>query len=123
MRLRRLAGWIAGLALAAVVLVGAAFGVARYLTRDTVTVPDYQPSAERGALLAAAAGCVTCHTAEDADAVPLAGGRALETPFGTFYGPNITPDPAHGIGGWTDADFLAALGHGVAPDGSDYYPA
>jgi mono/diheme cytochrome c family protein len=55
--------------------------------------------------------------------VPLAGGHALETPFGVFYTPNITPDPATGIGGWSDDDFVNALWHGVAPDGSDYFPA
>jgi mono/diheme cytochrome c family protein len=42
--------------------------------------------------------------------------------MGTFYGPNITPDPGHGVGRWTEADFLRALGEGVAPDGSPYYP-
>ncbi|MBX6323879.1 MAG: cytochrome c, partial [Rhodospirillaceae bacterium] len=56
------------------------------------------------------------------DGTPLAGGRALKTPFGTFYGPNITPDPVHGIGGWTDAQFIAALRWGEAPDGSNLYP-
>lgn len=124
MRLRRLAGWLVALAAVGLILLGAAFGAARWLTRDTVPVPEgYQPSAERGALLAAVGGCANCHTAEGADAEPLAGGRALETPFGTFYGPNITPHPEQGIGGWTEAEFLAALSHGVAPDGSDYYPA
>src|SRR5262249_46927965 len=46
----------------------------------------------------------------------------LKTPFGTFYGPNITPDPTYGIGRWSDADFLRALHDGVAPDGSNLYP-
>jgi len=122
MRIRRLVGWLAGLALLGVLLLAAAFGAARWLTRDAVEVPDYAASAERGALIFAAAGCAGCHTAEGPDAEPLAGGRALETPFGTFYGPNITPDPEHGIGAWTDEDFLVALGQGVAPDGGDYYP-
>ena len=44
-------------------------------------------------------GCVGCHTEDEGqDAVPYAGGRALKTPFGTFYGPNITPHPEAGIG-------------------------
>ncbi|MEZ5668095.1 MAG: cytochrome c [Alphaproteobacteria bacterium] len=122
MKARRTVRWLLGLAVAGVVALAAAFAVARWLTRDAVTVPDYQPSAERGALVLAAAGCTGCHTAEGADAKPLAGGRALDTPFGTFYGPNITPDPVHGIGAWSDEDFLRALGQGVAPDGSDLYP-
>lgn len=77
---------------------------------------------ERGRYLIHAGGCITCHTADEADAIPLAGGRALETPFGTFYAPNLTPDPQTGLAGWTDADFARALREGRAPDGSLYYP-
>lgn len=77
----------------------------------------------RGEYVFNAAGCLGCHTNEDGGGPPLAGGRPLETPFGTFYTPNITPDPEHGIGRWTEADFVRALSEGVAPDGSSYYPA
>lgn len=77
---------------------------------------------KRGAYLFNAAGCVSCHTDFKNGGPPLAGGRALKTPFGTFYGPNITPDVEHGIGGWSDADFVRALRQGVAPDGSSYFP-
>ena len=77
----------------------------------------------RGAYIFHAAGCYGCHTDVKGKGVPLAGGRALETPFGTFFGPNITPDPVHGIGGWTQEDFARALREGVAPDGRSYYPA
>ena len=93
---------------------------ARLITRSDVVVPDHQASAERGAYIFAAAGCKGCHTAKDGET--LAGGRALETPFGEFYGPNITADPEHGIGTWSDADFIRALSQGVSPDGRDYYP-
>jgi len=78
---------------------------------------------EKGEYLLHAAGCISCHTADEDDAVPLAGGRALETPFGTFYSPNITPDRQTGIGDWTDEDFLNALWDGVSPSGQHYYPA
>jgi mono/diheme cytochrome c family protein len=77
---------------------------------------------ERGRYLVAAGGCISCHTADRPDATPLAGGRRLETPFGVFYGPNLTPDPETGTGGWSDRDFSQALRHGRAPDGSPYYP-
>ena len=77
---------------------------------------------ERGRYLVQAGGCLTCHTADRPEAIPLAGGRALPTPFGIFYPPNLTPDPVTGLGGWTDADFGRALREGVAPDGSNYYP-
>lgn len=82
-----------------------------------------QGNAKNGQYIAAAAGCVGCHTEAKAGAVPFAGGRALETPFGTFYGPNITPDRQTGIGDWTDADFKRALRHGERRDGSHYFPA
>jgi mono/diheme cytochrome c family protein len=76
----------------------------------------------RGAYLAAAADCAACHTDGAHGGQPFAGGRALATPFGTFYSPNITPDPETGIGGWSEAQFLRALHEGVRPDGSNYFP-
>lgn len=79
-------------------------------------------SAGRGAYIFRAAGCRSRHTDVRNKNPALAGGRALKTPFGAFYCPNISPDPAHGIGGWSDADFIRALREGVAPDGSHYFP-
>ena len=79
-------------------------------------------SAARGAYLATAAGCADCHTDAKNGGRPYAGGRALTTPFGTFYAPNITPDVDTGIGQWNDAQFLDALREGVSPDGSNYFP-
>ncbi|UEM23229.1 cytochrome c [Skermanella mucosa] len=76
---------------------------------------------KRGEYIFNAAGCLGCHT-ESKEAPRLAGGRALKTPFGTFYGPNITPDPDTGIGGWTDEDFIRALREGRSPDGTAYFP-
>lgn len=78
---------------------------------------------ERGAYVFRAAGCYGCHTDEKGGGAPLAGGRALKTPFGTFYSPNITPHPEHGIGAWSDEAFYDALRHGVTPAGDPYYPA
>lgn len=82
-----------------------------------------QGDATRGEYLSKAAGCLGCHTEERKDATPYAGGRALKTPFGTFYGPNITPDKKAGIGGWTFADFVRALREGEEPDGAHFFPA
>ena len=90
--------------------------VATFASADEIAV-------SRGEYLVFAGGCIECHTDEGKQAVPLAGGRPLETPFGTFYSPNITPDPTTGIGQWTDADFLSAFWEGVNPDGDHYYPA
>ncbi len=79
---------------------------------------------ERGAYLVAAGGCTACHTVDDGGEEDyMAGGRALESPFGTFYTPNITPDRETGIGNFTDEDFIRAFREGVAPDDSHYYPA
>lgn len=82
-----------------------------------------QGDATRGKYLAAAAGCLGCHTEDRKDAVPFAGGRALKTPFGTFYGPNITPHPQAGIGRWSEPDFIRAMRLGDRPDGANYFPA
>jgi mono/diheme cytochrome c family protein len=78
---------------------------------------------KRGAYVFAAGGCFACHTDLQKEEPPLAGGPDLRTPFGIFRAPNITPDPVHGIGRWSDADFLRALRDGIAPDGRPYYPA
>jgi mono/diheme cytochrome c family protein len=76
---------------------------------------------ERGEYVFRLAGCKGCHTEAGSDR-ELAGGHRFDTPFGTFISPNITPDRQYGIGGWSLEDFTRALRHGVAPDGSDYYP-
>lgn len=82
-----------------------------------------QGDATRGQYVAKAGGCLACHTEEKKDAVPFAGGRALKTPFGTFYGPNITPSTDAGIGKWSEADFIRAMRMGERPDGAHYFPA
>src|SRR5450759_4227478 len=79
------------------------------LLGTTLMSASAQGDAKRGQYLANAGGCVACHTEDRKDAVPFAGGRALKTPFGTFYGPNITPHPQTGIGRWTEIDFIRAL--------------
>ncbi|MBT4464576.1 MAG: cytochrome c [Rhodospirillaceae bacterium] len=79
--------------------------------------------AGRGHAVFDAAGCLGCHTDKKNKGAPLAVGRALKTPFGTFFSPNITPDMKTGIGKWSDDDFVRALRHGVSPKGSNYFPA
>ncbi|MEX2644168.1 MAG: c-type cytochrome [Acetobacterales bacterium] len=77
----------------------------------------------RGEYVFHAAGCESCHTDRKGGGASLAGGRALETPFGTFYAPNITPHPEYGIGRWTVEDLIAALHRGVSPGGAHFFPA
>jgi mono/diheme cytochrome c family protein len=88
---------------------------------QTSDQPAGDDPVKRGEYVFNAAGCLGCHT-ESKDAPRLAGGRALKTPFGTFYSPNITPDSDSGIGGWTQVDFNRAMRDGKAPDGSSYFP-
>lgn len=101
-----------------------------------LTAPDPLPAdhlagltgdAAAGERVFIAAGCGSCHTAPDAEAgqgLPiLAGGQRFETDFGTFVAPNISTDPNHGIGGWSDMDLANAVQRGVSPGGAHYYPA
>ncbi len=78
---------------------------------------------KRGEYLIRAAGCVACHTDIKNNGGYLAGGPPIETQFGTFYAPNITPDSEHGIGGWSLGDFYLSLTAGVSPLGEHYFPA
>ena len=75
----------------------------------------------RGAYLARAGDCVACHTSRGGP--EYAGGRALDTPFGRLYGPNLTPDIETGIGRWSADDFWNALHNGKSVDGRLLYPA
>jgi len=74
----------------------------------------------KGAQLSAIGNCQVCHTAERGKS--FAGGRPLETPFGTMYGTNITPDPDTGIGRWSEEAFKRALREGLDREGRHLYP-
>ncbi|MDZ4135687.1 MAG: cytochrome c [Paracoccaceae bacterium] len=81
--------------------------------------------AVRGEAVFWAAGCASCHMAPGAigdDRLALTGGQRFATAFGTFIAPNISPDPRHGIGGWTLADFANAVTRGLSPGGKHYFP-
>ena len=77
-------------------------GLAMALLVVTVAAPTLPAAAagdpQRGEYLAFAGGCLGCHTEDQEAAAPFAGGRALKTPLGIFYGPNITPHPDAGLG-------------------------
>lgn len=113
------------LAVAAVVLGLAVFWV--------VTIPSTVPASAlaprtpdlaNGRTMFFAGGCSSCHaTPNQEDRTRLGGGFALKSPFGTFYAPNISPDPNDGIGKWSEADFVTAMVKGTSPGGQHYYPA
>lgn len=77
---------------------------------------------KRGEYLAKIGDCIACHTNVAGNTPAFAGGLAIETPFGTFYSPNITPDKKTGIGNWTEEDFIRALKKGRDPKGRNYFP-
>ena len=77
---------------------------------------------KKGEYLSKMGDCISCHTDVKGGTGVYAGGLAIETPFGTFYTPNITPDKKTGIGSWTEADFVRALREGKNPKGQNYFP-
>jgi mono/diheme cytochrome c family protein len=110
-------------------LAGAAvLGVYWWLTATpialAVTARAYTPNLANGRATFNAAGCASCHAVPgQPDRLRLGGGLAIPSPFGTFYAPNISPDPADGIGRWTEADFVNAVTKGISPAGFHYFPA
>ena len=76
----------------------------------------------KGKILSYAGGCISCHTDTANNGALLAGGKKIKTPFGTFISPNITPDKVHGIGKWSERDFIRAVKKGISPRNSHYFP-
>ena len=119
--------------LAAAVLVVAVAGVGSYLsitaaarmpgeTWNGVGAPDLT-NGERVFLVGGCSGCHAAAGAGDENRLVLSGGAPLKSPFGTFYPPNISPDPTAGIGAWTLAEFGDAMLRGVGRQGEHLYPA
>ena len=77
---------------------------------------------ENGKYIFHGSGGCSCHTDTKNNSEFLAGSRPIKTPFGTFYGTNITPDPVTGIGKWSDEDFIRAMTKGLSPEGNHYFP-
>jgi len=121
--LRRSLGWLAAAAAGIAGLAAVAWPMKPALPlTDGPDASLYSPQAiERGRLVAAAGDCVVCHTAPGG--APNAGGLGLETPFGTIYTTNITPDTDTGIGRWSYAAFERAMRQGIHQDGRQLYPA
>ena len=89
---------------------------------EASSLAPHAPDLDNGKAMFLAGGCASCHAPNQEDRMRLAGGVALKTPFGTFYSPNISPDPKDGIGAWSEADFLTAMWKGTSPEGRHYYP-
>jgi mono/diheme cytochrome c family protein len=114
---------LAGIALAA---LGA---VIFWIVTMPATIPasamgPRTPDLANGKEMFYAGGCASCHaTPAQEDKTRLGGGLGLKSPYGTFYVPNISPDPNDGIGKWTEAEFASAMLRGTSPDGRHYFPA
>jgi mono/diheme cytochrome c family protein len=110
------------LATTALILGLCAVAATRFATADdsanypaaSLTAPtDPVALVARGKYLVTAADCAPCHTGPNH--APFTGGLIMNTPFGGLATPNITPDTATGIGGWTNDQFFNALHYGIAP--------
>ncbi len=119
----RLLRWLVVIALLA---AGAGWFLTRPQTLPESTIAGLAGDPVHGRDVFNAAGCASCHSVPDvavSDPPILAGGQEFNTDFGTFVAPNITPDPEHGIGAWTDLQIVTAIMRGVDDRGQHLYPA
>lgn len=116
--------------IAVLVGLGVIAAIAGWVLSRPMPLPDDATAgltgdATHGETVFWAAGCASCHAAPDAegeDRLVLAGGYRINSPFGTFVAPNISPSP-EGIGEWSVQDLANALVKGVSPEGQHYYPS
>ena len=117
---------LSGLALVAAAGLALGYGLTRPRPLPAADLAGLTGDAAAGERVFWASGCASCHAApgaKDADRLVLSGGLRLASPVGTFVAPNISPDPDHGIGGWSLQDFASAMKRGVSPEGTHLYPA
>jgi len=112
------------LVIAAALAVAAVWFVTIPAAVPASALASYAPNPANGRTMFYAGGCASCHaTPDQEDRTKLGGGLGLRSPYGTFYIPNISPDPNDGIGRWSEADFVTALWKGVSPSGQHYFPS
>lgn len=115
-----------GILAAAVLGFGVFWWLTTPATPPAVAITNASENLDNGERVFWASGCASCHAADGAtgdNKLLLVGGHRLETPFGTFVAPNISPDPENGTGNWTLSQFAHAMRAGVSPTGKHYYPA
>ncbi len=111
-------------AIAAVLALGAFWVLTIPATVPASALAPHTPNLSNGKEMFYIGGCASCHAVpKQDDKTKLGGGLALNSPFGTFYIPNISPDRQDGIGAWSEAQFITAMTKGVSPDGEHLYPA
>ncbi len=109
--------------LLALIALGAGWFITRPAPLPADALDGLTGDPARGQLTFAAAGCASCHVSEGGPPDVLSGGLAFQTDFGTFFAPNITPDPVHGVGEWSDLELVSAITTGVGRDGQHLYPS
>jgi mono/diheme cytochrome c family protein len=119
--MKRIILWTAG---AALLLAAVLWWVTSPERLSEADLPQHTANVENGRLMFYAGGCASCHaTPMQDDKLLLGGGEVLETPFGRFHVPNISPHPEAGIGDWSTLNFVNAMVNGVSPEGVHLYPA
>ena len=119
----------AAVAIAAAVLAAVLGAAALLFFTAPETIPasalaPHRPDLANGRIMFLIGGCSSCHAEpRQKDATQLGGGLALNSPFGVFYVPNISPDTKDGIGDWSEAEFVTAMTKGTSPAGEHLYPA
>jgi mono/diheme cytochrome c family protein len=118
------------LAAVTVLVTFAAWWITRPQMIAAEDLPDHAPDPEAGERIFWAGGCASCHAspvdgkrAKGDAKLLLGGGLELDTQYGVFRVPNISPDTDDGIGGWSLRNFVNAMQRGVSPDGRHYYPS
>jgi mono/diheme cytochrome c family protein len=108
----------------AIVVAAALWVLTAPATVPASALGPHTPDLANGKTMFVAGGCSSCHAVPNQpDRMRLGGGLALNSPFGTFYIPNISSDPHDGIGGWSEAQFVTAMVKGTSPSGEHLYPA
>ncbi len=125
-RARASFAWGAGLVLLVLLAAASLMALNRLdeaplLDRELAAAPATPELIAQGEYLARVGNCMSCHTRQGGPA--FAGGRAIDTPFGAIYAPNLTPDDATGLGRWSAAEFWRAMHNGRSRDGRLLYPA
>jgi mono/diheme cytochrome c family protein len=116
--------WLIALAVLAAVLAVATFWVLTIPAAPATAIEPHTPDLANGREMFYAGGCSSCHAVpKQKDPTRLGGGLALNSPFGTFYVPNISSDPRDGIGGWSEIQFITAMTKGISPAGEHLFPA
>ncbi|WP_213954547.1 molybdopterin cofactor-binding domain-containing protein [Variovorax sp. dw_954] len=119
---RSKAAWVTAFVLGSIGAIAGLFGWRSTIAPVALSAPVYtEATIERGRILASIGDCAVCHTAPGGQ--PNTGGRAMETPFGTLYSTNLTPDAGTGIGQWSFSAFQRAMREGISRDGHRLYPA